>query len=99
MNQIAIGSYDPIGEWLVLHGEGIIAPFKQADYQPVFGTGEEVAETIQLSLEGTPGELAEVWRHWRRSGSTICFITRPAIQRRSASGSRWWQAVAIITAC
>ncbi|QRN82158.1 hypothetical protein JR338_06830 [Chloroflexota bacterium] len=59
MNQIAIGSYDPIGEWLVLHGEGIIAPFKQADYQPVFGTGEEVAETIQLSLEGTPNELAE----------------------------------------
>ena len=34
MNQIAIGGYAAAGEWLVVHGEGIAAPFKQADYHP-----------------------------------------------------------------
>ena len=59
MNQIAIGSYAASGEWLVLHGEGISSPFKCADYQPVFETGEEIAESILLSLEGTPEELSD----------------------------------------
>lgn len=59
MNQIAIGSCADPGEWLVLHGEGIAVPFKQADYQPSFETGEEIAEMIHLSLEGTPEELSE----------------------------------------
>lgn len=58
MNQIAIGGYATPGEWLVLHGEGIAEPFKQANYQPVYEMGEEVAETILLSLEGTPDQLA-----------------------------------------
>ena len=59
MNQIAIGSYASAGDWLVLHGEGIAPPFKRADYQPVFSVGEAVAETIELSLEGDPDQLAE----------------------------------------
>ena len=59
MNQIAIGSYADPGEWLVLHGEGISAPFKRADYRPAFETGEEIAESLRLSLEGTPEELSD----------------------------------------
>lgn len=59
MNQIAIGSYAAVGEWLILHGEGIAAPFKKSDYQPVFEVGEEVTETIRVSLEGSPAELAD----------------------------------------
>lgn len=59
MNQIAIGSYAAGGDWLILHGEGIAAPFKQADYQPLYETGEEVAETILLSLEDSPEALAD----------------------------------------
>jgi hypothetical protein len=58
MNQIAIGSYIADGEWLVLHGEGIAAPFKKSVYQPVFEVGEEVNETIRVSLEGDPAALA-----------------------------------------
>lgn len=58
MNQIAIGPYAAGGDWLVLHGEGIAAPFKRADYQPAFSMGEEVAEEIHLSLEGDPDQLA-----------------------------------------
>ena len=58
MNQIAIGSYADPGEWLVLHGDGISAPFRQADYQSAFELGEEIAESIRLSLEGTPEELS-----------------------------------------
>ena len=58
MNQIAIGGYAAAGEWLVVHGEGIAAPFKQADYHPIYETGETVAETILLSLEGAPDDLA-----------------------------------------
>ena len=39
MNQIAIGSYNAEGDWLVLHGEGIAAPFKRSAYHPVFEIG------------------------------------------------------------
>lgn len=58
MNQIAVGDLSAGGGWLALSGEGIAAPFKGADYQPVFGTGETVDETLTLTLEGTPEELA-----------------------------------------
>lgn len=58
MNQIALGDATPGGGWLVLHGDSIAAPFKGADYRPVFETGVSVEETLLLSLEGMPAELA-----------------------------------------
>ena len=57
MNQIALGD-SSAGGWLVLSGEGIAAPFKGVDYRPVFGTGETIEESLVLTLEGTPAQLA-----------------------------------------
>lgn len=59
MNQIALGDSSEGGGWLILSGEGVAAPFKRADYRPVFSTAETVSEALHLNLEGTPEELAE----------------------------------------
>ena len=61
MNQIALGD-SSAGGWLVLSGEGIAAPFKGVDYQPVFGTGDTIEESLVLTLEGTPAQLADALR-------------------------------------
>ena len=61
MNQIALGD-SSAGGWLVLSGEGIAAPFKGVDYQPVFGTGDTIEESLVLTLEGTPAQLAGALR-------------------------------------
>ena len=58
MNQIAVGDVSAGGNWLVLSGEGIAAPFKGADYRPVFGTGDTIEESLVLTLEGMPAQLA-----------------------------------------
>ncbi len=62
MNQIAVGDLSAGGGWLVLSGEGIAAPFKGVDYQPVFGTGDTIEEALTLTLEGTPAQLAGALR-------------------------------------
>lgn len=58
MNQIAIGDGAAEGGWLVLAGEGVAPPFKHVRYEQVFETGENVRESLQLSLEGLPDALA-----------------------------------------
>ena len=62
MNQIALGAVAGGGSWLVLSGEGIAAPFKGVDYRPVFGTCETIEESLVLTLEGTPANLAGALR-------------------------------------
>lgn len=58
MNQIALGYLAMKDDWLVLHGDAIQAPFKRANYQPQYEADDRVEESILLSLEGSPAELA-----------------------------------------
>ncbi len=56
MNQIAIG--DALAGWLVLSGESVAPPFKQAAMSPVLSPEPIVDDALSLSLEGTPEELS-----------------------------------------
>ncbi len=57
MNQIALGNV-PAG-WLILSGHAAEAPFKGASYGSVFSSDRMVADSLTLSLEGTPEQISQ----------------------------------------
>jgi len=57
MNHIAIGN--AAEGWLILSGTSAEGPFKGASYEPVFSSGRMVADSLMLSLEGTPGQISD----------------------------------------
>jgi len=56
MNQIALG--DAAAGWLILSGLSAAPPFKRASYATVFSSTPMVADTLTLSLEGTPDQIS-----------------------------------------
>lgn len=58
MFQIAIGDDHTYGGFTVIHGDSIAAPFKRALYLPAQSADIEVHESLTLSLEGSPAQIA-----------------------------------------
>jgi hypothetical protein len=58
MYQIAIGDDVSFGGYTVVQGDSVTAPFKSANYAPVFQIGAVIQDQILLRLAGTASQLS-----------------------------------------